>query len=405
MKKNSRIVWFGLLILVVVIAIGFGIKQFTASKAANAKLNGAAGTTSNANSSNVANTTSTTLEINPTEVFILSPQNLSQTIALTGTIKAVQSAFVKVKVAGEISGLTLREGENVKAGQVLGKIDATEAIARFKQAQQQAASAKSQLDIAQRQFDNNQALMTQGFISKTALDNASSSFNGAKASYQAALEGVNLAQKSLSDTALKAPISGVISQKLAQNGERLSIDSRVYEIVDLSKLELETSLPISDAQNIRIGQKAKLKIDSTTIENLDATVVRINPSVQNGSRSVLVYLSVAQHEALKHGLFAQGRIFMGESLSLVVPVSAIRTDKPSPYVQILEGNTVKHQKVSLGKRGEVNDQTVVEVIGLNANSQILSPSLGIVREGSTIRIVAPAVASSASAPASTSSGQ
>lgn len=405
MKKNSRIVWFGLLILVVVIAIGFGIKQFTASKAANAKLNGAADTTNNANSSNVANTTSTILEIKPTEVFILSPQNLSQTIALTGTIKAVQSAFVKVKVAGEISGLTLREGENVKAGQVLGKIDATEAIARFKQAQQQATSAKSQLDIAQRQFDNNQALMTQGFISKTALDNASSSFNGAKASYQAALEGVNLAQKSLSDTALKAPISGVISQKLAQNGERLSIDSRVYEIVDLSKLELETSLPISDAQNIRIGQKAKLKIDSTTIENLDATVVRINPSVQNGSRSVLVYLSVAQHEALKHGLFAQGRIFMGESLSLVVPVSAIRTDKPSPYVQILEGNTVKHQKVSLGKRGEVNDQTVVEVIGLNANSQILSPSLGIVREGSTIRIVTPAVASSASAPASTSSGQ
>lgn len=405
MKKNSRIVWFGLLILVVVVAIGFGIQQFTASKTANAKLNGAAGTTSNTNSGNVTTSTNTTLEIKPTEVFILSPQNLSQTIALTGTIKAVQSAFVKVKVAGEISGLTLREGENVKVGQVLGKIDATEAVARFKQAQQQAASAKSQLDIAQRQLDNNQALMTQGFISKTALDNASSSFNGAKASYQAALEGVNLAQKSLSDTTLKAPISGVISQKLAQNGERLSIDSRVYEIVDLSKLELETSLPISDAQNIKIGQKAKLKIDSTTIENLDATVVRINPSVQNGSRSVLVYLSVAQHEALKHGLFAQGRIFMGESLSLVVPVSAIRTDKPSPYVQILEGNTVKHQKVSLGKRGEVNDQTVVEVIGLNANSQILSPSLGIVREGSTVRIVAPSVASSASAPTSTSSGQ
>ncbi len=401
MKKSTQIVLLGS----IVVAIGVAI-YFIYQKKSNLQDKTVQKTTSTVPASGTASSnTSSTLEIKASEVFTLSPQNLSQTILLTGTIKAVQSAFVKVKVAGEISGLTLREGENVKAGQVLGKIDATEAIARFKQAQQQAASAKSQLDIAQRQFDNNQALMTQGFISKTALDNASSSFNGAKASYQAALEGVNLAQKSLSDTALKAPISGVISQKLAQNGERLSIDSRVYEIVDLSKLELETSLPISDAQNIRIGQKAKIKIDSTNIENLEATVVRINPSVQNGSRSVLVYLSVAQHEALKHGLFAQGRIFMGESLSLVVPVSAIRTDKPSPYVQILEGNTVKHQKVSLGKRGEVNDQTVVEVIGLNANSQILSPSLGIVREGSTIRIVAPAVASSASAPASTSSGQ
>ena len=183
MKKSNQIVLLGS----IVVAIGVAI-YFIYQKKSNLQDKTVQKTTSTVPASGTASSnTSSTLEIKASEVFTLSPQNLSQTIALTGTIKAVQSAFVKVKVAGEISGLTLREGENVKAGQVLGKIDATEAIARFKQAQQQAASAKSQLDIAQRQFDNNQALMTQGFISKTALDNASSSFNGAKASYQAAL--------------------------------------------------------------------------------------------------------------------------------------------------------------------------------------------------------------------------
>lgn len=383
MKKKSGLLWLVILILVGV--FGFiGFKKMQTAK--NASSNTAA-TNSAANASSTANSANTILEIKPSEIFALTEQNLHQTIGITGTIKAVQSAFVKVKVPGEILDLQVREGDTVKAGQVLGKIDNTESIARLKQAQQQAASAKAQLDIAQRQLDNNQALMAQGFISKTALDNASSSMAGAKASYQAALEGVNLAQKSLADTSLKAPITGVISQKLAQTGERLSLDTRVYEIVNLSSLELEASMPITDAQNIRVGQTAKLKIDSTDIQNLEAKVTRINPSVQAGSRSVLIYLSVANHPALKHGLFAQGQIEVGQRSALVVPVSAVRTDKPAPYVQVLEGNTVKHQKIVTGERGELNNIAVIEVTGLALNTQVLAPTLGIVREGTAIRVL------------------
>ena len=385
MKKNSSLLWLVILILVGVLGfVGYKKIQSGKNTASNAA---SANTVSNSSATASSSSASTILEIKSSEIFTLTEQNLHQTIGITGTIKAVQSAFVKVKVPGEVLDLQVREGDVVKAGQVLGKIDNTESIARLKQAQQQAASAKAQLDIAQRQLDNNQALMSQGFISKTALDNASSSMTGAKASYQAALEGVNLAQKSLADTSLKAPISGVISQKLAQTGERLALDTRVYEIVNLSSLELEASLPITDAQNIRVGQTAKLKIDSTAIQNLEAKVIRINPSVQAGSRSVLIYLSVANHPALKHGLFAQGQIEVGQRSAVVVPVSAIRTDKPAPYVQILDGNLVKHQKVVTGERGELNDIAVVEVTGLALNTQVLAPTLGIVREGTAIRVL------------------
>lgn len=393
MKKKSGLLWLVILILVGVFGfIGFKKMQTAKNTPSNTATANAA-----SNSSSSASSANTILEIKPSEIFALTEQNLHQTIGITGTIKAVQSAFVKVKVPGEILDLQVREGDTVKAGQVLGKIDNTESIARLKQAQQQAASAKAQLDIAQRQLDNNQALMAQGFISKTALDNASSSMAGAKASYQAALEGVNLAQKSLADTSLKAPITGVISQKLAQTGERLALDTRVYEIVNLSSLELEASMPITDAQNIRVGQTAKLKVDSTAIQNLEAKVTRINPSVQAGSRSVLIYLSVVNHPALKHGLFAQGQIEVGQKNTLVVPVSAVRTDKPAPYVQILEGNTVKHQKVVTGERGELNDIAVVEVNGLAVNTKVLAPTLGIVREGTAIRVIGSTSASTSAA--------
>lgn len=387
MKKSTLVVG----LVSVALLIGAGWWRFSPStsqskSASSAKPATATATTASSDPTS-ANGNSTTLEIKPSEVFPLSEQNIRQTVAITGTIKAVQSAFVKVKVAGEIQDLNLREGDAVKAGQVIGKIDNTESLARLKQAQQQAASAQSQLEIAQRQFDNNQALMTQGFISKSAFDNASSSMMGAKATYQAALEGVNLAQKALNDTVLKSPMTGIISQKLAQTGERLSVDSRVYEVVNLSRLELETSLPISEAQFIKLGQTARLSLDSTELQNIEAKVVRINPSVQTGSRSVLIYLSVAPHPALKHGLFANGQIFIGERNALVVPLQAVRTDKPNPYVQILEGNLVKNQVVQTKERGEINGTTVIEITGIASNSKILAPSLGIVREGTVVRVL------------------
>lgn len=385
MKKSTLVVG----LVSVALLIGAGWWRFSPSTSQSKSASSAKPATATTASSDPtsANGNSTTLEIKPSEVFPLSEQNIRQTVAITGTIKAVQSAFVKVKVAGEIQDLNLREGDAVKAGQVIGKIDNTESLARLKQAQQQAASAQSQLEIAQRQFDNNQALMTQGFISKSAFDNASSSMMGAKATYQAALEGVNLAQKALNDTVLKSPMTGIISQKLAQTGERLSVDSRVYEVVNLSRLELETSLPISEAQFIKLGQTARLSLDSTELQNIEAKVVRINPSVQTGSRSVLIYLSVAPHPAIKHGLFANGQIFIGERNALVVPLQAVRTDKPNPYVQILEGNLVKNQVVQTKERGEINGTTVIEITGIASNSKILAPSLGIVREGTVVRVL------------------
>jgi RND family efflux transporter MFP subunit len=140
-------------------------------------------------------------------------------IAVSGALKATQSAVVKARVAGELQVLNVREGDRVQAGQVIARIEPSEYQARVRQAQQQADSAKAQMDIAQRQFDNNQALVNQGFISQTALLNSQASLNGAKATHAAALAALDLTDKLLADATLRSPLTGVVAQRLAQPGE------------------------------------------------------------------------------------------------------------------------------------------------------------------------------------------
>ncbi|MEO8023690.1 efflux RND transporter periplasmic adaptor subunit [Polaromonas sp.] len=349
----------------------------------------------------------TIAELAATDVVQAKTMDLSQGLPVSGSLKAVNSAFLKTRVAGELQGLTVREGDAVKAGQVLARIDASEYQSRVRQAQEQADSAKAQIDIVQRQYDNNQALVNQGFISKTALDTSLANLNAAKANHKAALAAAEVAKKSLDDTVLRAPLSGLVAQRLVQPGERVGVDVRVLEIVDLSRLELETSLSAADALAVRPGQSARLQIEGST-QTITATVARINPSAQGGSRSVLAYLSIDNTPAasgLRQGLFAQGTLGTTHISALAVPLSAVRTDKPAPYVQVVENKQVAHKPVEMGVRGSsaTGDGTMVAVKGLAENSVVIAGAAGALREGTAVKFTqAPAWVQTPAAPAAPS---
>ena len=325
------------------------------------------------------------LELAAADVLRVQTLELVQSLAIAGPLRASNSAFVKARVAGELQGLVLREGDRVSAGQVVARIDATESQARVRQAQQQAEAARAQVDIARRSFDNNRSLVEQGFISKTALDTSAASLAAAEASFRAAQAGADLANKSLEDTVLRAPMAGVVAQRLAQPGERLAVDTRIVEIVDLSRLELEASLSPADSLLVRPGQEAVLSIEGAS-QTLSAKVLRVNPSAVAGSRAVLAYLAVQSNPGLRQGLFVQGRLSIGTLQVLAIPLAAVRTDKPLPYVLLIQDGAVVHQTVELGARGEQADQTMVGIKGLPERAVILSGTLGSQRAGTRVKL-------------------
>ena len=319
---------------------------------------------------------------------------LTSGLPISGALKAVNSAIVKARVPGELQGLTVREGDRVEAGQVIARVESTEYADRVRQAQQQADAAKAQVEIAQRQVDNNAALVRQGFISKTAADNSLASLNTAQANHRAAQAGIDVLRKSLADTVLRAPISGQVSQRLAQPGERVAPEARIVEIVDLSRLELEASISPADSVAVRVGQQALLRIEGVA-QPVAATVARINPSAQAGSRSVLIYLTVAAQPGLRQGLFAQGQLATETQRALAVPLNAVRTDKPLPYVQVVEGDRIAHRTVQTGVRGEVDGELWVAVQGVADGARLLRGAAGVVREGTQVKLAAPVAPASA----------
>ena len=325
------------------------------------------------------------LSVSANDVLVAQNTEMTVGVALSGPIKAVRSAAVKAKVAGELQGLSVREGDSVKAGQVLARIDNTEGLARVRQASEQADAAQAQVAIAQRQRDNNQALVNQGFISRTALDTSLANLDAAQATHKAALAAVDLARKGLADTELRAPIAGQVAARLVQNGERVALDARVVEIVDLSALELEAALTPGDALLVRVGQKAELQIEGTALR-VGATVARISPAAQAGSRSVLAYLQLDKTEGLRQGLFAQGTLRTGQTQGVAVPLSAVRTDKPQPYLQLVRDGKVVHQTVSLGARGRVQGEDWVAVAPLTAGEQVLRVGVGSLREATAVTL-------------------
>jgi RND family efflux transporter MFP subunit len=379
MKHKTR--W--LIIAVVVLALAAGIWRALAAK----RVQKAAAAAPAVVQSHI--------ELAQTDVMTVNLRDLTQGLTISGTVKALNYAVIKSRVAGEVKEITVREGDVVAAGQVLARIDPTEFQRRWQQAQEQALAAKAQMEIAQRQWDNNKALVDQGFISKAASDNSFASYQGALASHKAAIAGADVARKSLDDATLVAPFSGVIALRTAQVGERVGIDAKVLELVDLSQLEVEAPLSPSESIDVRVGQTANLQLEDRATY-VKARVQRISPSAQPGSRSVLVYLRLEQSQGLRHGLFAKGLLNLGKTQVIAVPLSAVRSDRPQPYVQVVEkvGDTfqVAHKTIVIGVTGtdlaQPESEPLVGVTGLEAGATVIKGQIGVLREGLAVTYTA-----------------
>lgn len=383
---RTRLFWIILAIVLVVAAVGATVlrKMRTEPSGVSTAASGMAGTTPGSG-------TPATIELLASDVTTIKTRDLRQVLPLSGALRAVNQAAVKARVAGEVQEVLVREGETVKAGQVVARMDTTEYSARAAQARGALAAARGQLDIATKSRDNNTALLAKGFISQNASDNAASQYQIAQANVDSAKAALDVTQKSVADTTVRAPIAGLVSNRTVQPGEKVSTDFHLLDIVDLRRMEMEAAVPTSEIQRVALGQEVQLKIEGVALP-MAGKVARINPSTQAGSRSIIVYVEVDNPQGLlRVGMFGEAQLTLNRrSAVLSAPASAIRNVNGATVVYAVERGMLRQVPVTVGITGDDGEGGAVEILGgLTEGAQVVRNNLGNLLPGTAVTFAKP----------------
>jgi len=334
-----------------------------------------------------------TLEFAPADLSTVEKRELSRTLSFSGTLSPVIQSTVKSKVSGEVKQVLAREGEHVRQGQVLAQIDTADLKARLDAQVAALEEAKARWSIADKNRETNLKLLQQNFISQNAFDTTHSTLEASAASMRSAEAQMRLARYAMQDAVVRAPINGILAKKMVNGGEKVAPDSPMFTVVDLSKMEIEAPAPASEIPGVQVGQVASFKVDGFGERVFEGRIERINPITEAGSRSITLYLSVANRDGvLKGGMFVKGFLVLAKAeASTVVPLVAVRDDAGQAFVFTLEGGKIAKRSVKLGLREEQTGLVEVKS-GLEAGVQVISANMVGLKAGAKAVVKSPQAA-------------
>jgi membrane fusion protein, multidrug efflux system len=311
---------------------------------------------------------------------------LEDAIAVTGTLEPLERAEVRSRLEGDVEGVYVREGEAVRAGQLLARFDAGDQAGNARSADADVAAARSELGTAEWTLEQNAELHREGAIPERDVRVAQQAVAAARARLAAAQARSGSSRREVGDTRVVAPSAGVIERRMVNPGEHVNRNVALFTLVRGDVLELAAAVPERAAAGVRPGQAVRFTADGAQFEG---RVARISPSVDPGSRSVTVYVQVPNAEGrLRAGTFASGRI-VSRVLdgALVVPLAALREGGAGgePVVYRVNDGKIDIASVTVGLRDET--QGLVEITGgLSEGDRVVVGNVGILGKGMSVRM-------------------
>ncbi len=330
------------------------------------------------------------LEFAPADLARVERKSLGRWLAVSGTMQPVRQATVKAKVSGDVREITVRDGDPVRAGQALVRVDTADLDARLIERQGQLESARAQMRLAEKNLATNQKLLKQNFISQNAFDNTESNFNVSQGGVKSAEAQVRLAQNALKDAVATAPLSGIVAKRHVQPGEKVAFDMPLVTVVDLRDMELQALVPAVDIPELKIGMTVNLTVDGFGERVFTGRIERINPATEPGTRAILVFVGIPNaNDELRGGMFATGRIALGAGAAVAsLPAAAVRNEGGHTFVWSIEDGKLAKRTVIVGRRDE--DAGRVEVKSpLPADLQVLAARFENLKEGAPALVKAP----------------
>ena len=335
------------------------------------------------------------LEFAPSDVAVVEERELSRSIAFAGSLAPVTQTTVKTVVPGTLTQVLVREGQTVAAGQLMATINAVDLQSKLDAQSAALEEAKARLSIADKNRANNKQLLNQKFISQNAFDTTQSVWEAADASVRNNEAQVRLARKAVADARIVAPFAGIVARRMVNAGESVGVDGSLFQLVDLAHMEIEAPAPASEIPAVRVGQDVRFAVDGFAGRSFKGRVERINPTADPNSRSIMLYISVANPEGeLKGGMFAKGQIVLGRSAPApVIPASALRDEAGQAYVYTVENGEIRKRAVKVGFSAPQDGMVEVQS-GLEKGLAVVSARLSNLKPGTpaVLKPAAPAPA-------------
>jgi RND family efflux transporter MFP subunit len=321
-----------------------------------------------------------------TDVATVAPTTIEDGVALTGDLHPLETIDVRSRIEGDLTAVYVREGETVRAGQLLASFEASTQESSRASAEADRVAANAELANAQWTLEQNESLFKAGAIAERDLKTSQQAVTTARARLAAAVARLRASGNEARDTRVVAPASGVVEKRLVDGGVHLARGAPMFTIVRSGTLELAAAVPARQASVVRTGQVVHFIADG---RRFDGKVARVSPTIDPATRSVTVYVQIPNPgNTLRGGTFATGRV-VSRTLTnaLAIPAGALRQGQEDgkPFVYRIDGKTLNVAPVQVGVVDE--QQGIAQVTdGLQAGDKIVVGNVGTLGRGMQVTI-------------------
>jgi len=346
-----------------------------------------------------------------------------ETVTANGTLAAYDQTTVSVKVPGRIRTISVDLGSVVSRGQVIAQLDAEDYRLRVQQSEAALAQARARLGLApdgkddrvdpeqtatvrqaravldEARFNRDRAarLVEQGVIAKAEFDAATATFKVAEGRYQDAYEEIRnrqgvlaqrkselaLAQQQLKDTAVVAPLDGIVQEKRTSVGEYLAAGAPVVNIVRMDPLRLRAEIPERESRAVHTGQDVRVTVEGDTNVYL-GKIMRLSPVIAEQNRMLVVEADVRNDGKLRPGSFAHTEIVTnGAKMAVTVPNNAIVTFAGIEKVIVVQNGKALEKPITTGRR---NTEVTEIVAGVSVGEKVIVDP-GNLQSGQAVEVV------------------
>ncbi len=296
-------------------------------------------------------------------------REVEQTYSIDGVVEATRQSTVSAQISGRVKAIYFDVGDRVSKGQVILRIDEREANQALAGSKAQLSQAEAALQNARLNYERSQQLFAQKFISQAALDKAKSDYDVARAQAAASEAGAEQSALMQSYASVVAPYSGVVSARMVELGEMVTVGKPLMTGFDPTQLRVIASVPQHKLKEIGVHPSVTVEVPSLS-RWIKAASVTVQPSADIRTHSTQVRVDLpANQPNVYPGMFVRTHFVVGRVSKLLIPAGAVLRRSEVVAVYVVDEKNVPHlRQVRLG---EANEQNEIEVMaGLNPGERV-----------------------------------